>query len=201
MKRGDGPPPTTSPPDRLLLERFAELLRTKAIPLGFVARSDARRIMERHVDDSLRAVSCLRPTDRVLTDLGSGAGLPGIPVAIAEPDRKVVLVEATAKRAAFLELVVQDLGLQNVEVLVARAEDLRAVFDTCFARALAPPSQAWRLAHRRLRADGQLLYFAGRSWSEATAAKLAAAGVHVTVCDQGEFAWQGPIVIMTRTSR
>ncbi len=201
MKREGGRPLTTSRPDPDLLGQFAELLRNKAVPLGFIARSDAGRIVERHINDSLRAVRCLRSTDRDLIDLGAGAGLPGIPVAIAEPERRVVLIEAMAKRAAFLELAVQHLGLANVDVRVARVEDVDVLGDTCFARALAPPHEAWHLAERVLRPRGQLVYFAGRSWSAAISTDLRAAGARTEVCDRPQFAWQGPIVIMARTSQ
>ena len=195
MKREDGRPPTTSPRNALL-ESFAELLRSRAVPLGLVSASDAGRIMDRHISDSLRAIRCLRPADRDLIDVGAGAGLPGIPVAIAEPERHVVLVEPLAKRAAFLELALERLGLRNVEVRVSRAEDIELQGDACFARALAPPAKSWDLTRHLLKADGRLVYFAGRSWSQASDADLRARGVASEVCDQPQFAWQGPIVIM-----
>ena len=183
------------------LERFAELLRERAVPLGLIAASDADRIAERHVDDSLRAVGCLRPTDIHLIDLGAGAGLPGIPIAIAEPGRHVVLLEPTRKRAAFLELAVERLGLRNAEVLMARAEDVDLDADACLARALAPPARSWELASPLLRPHGRLLYFAGRSWSSSDQARLELLGVRAEACSAARFAWQGPVVIMARTSQ
>ncbi len=157
--------------------------------------------MERHVVDSLRAVRCLRPSDRELVDVGAGAGLPGIPVAISEPERHVVLLEPAAKRAAFLELAVEALQLENIDIRIARAEDVALQADVCFARALAPPHRAWQLSQRLLTPQGRLLYFAGRSWAPAVEDELTAQGVLATVCDQPQFAWQGPIVIMARTSQ
>ncbi|HEX2267329.1 MAG TPA: 16S rRNA (guanine(527)-N(7))-methyltransferase RsmG [Actinomycetota bacterium] len=185
----------------MLLERFEELLRTRAVPLGFISPSDAGRIMDRHIVDSLRAVRCLRAIDRELADVGAGAGLPGIPVAIAEPGRHVVLLEPAARRAAFLELAVEVLRLENVDIRIARAEEANLRADTCFARALARPHRAWQLSERLLGPRGRLLYFAGRSWARAMEDELRARGVDATVCDQAEFAWQGPIVIMARTSQ
>jgi 16S rRNA (guanine527-N7)-methyltransferase len=157
--------------------------------------------MERHVADSVRAVRCLRPSDSELVDVGAGAGLPGIPVAISEPKRHVVLLEPVAKRAAFLELAVEGLQLQNVDIRIARAEDVALQADACFARALAPPRRSWQLSERLLRPQGRLLYFAGRSWAPPVEDELRAQGVLATVCDQPQFAWQGPIVIMARTSQ
>jgi 16S rRNA (guanine527-N7)-methyltransferase len=157
--------------------------------------------MERHIVDSLRAVRCLRHKDRELVDVGAGAGLPGIPVAISEPERHVVLLEPAAKRAAFLELAVEALHLKNVDIRIARAEDVTLQADVCFARALAPPRRAWQLTERLLTPHGRLVYFAGRSWAPAMEGELRAHDVLVTVCDQPRFAWQGPVVIMARTSQ
>jgi 16S rRNA (guanine527-N7)-methyltransferase len=157
--------------------------------------------MERHVLDSLRSVRCLRPSDRELVDVGAGAGLPGIPVAVAEPERHVILVEPHARRAAFLELAVENLGLVNVDIRIARAEATELQADVCFARALAPPGRAWQLTEHLLAPGGRLVYFGGRSWSPATGADLAATGVQASVCDRPRFAWQGPVVIMARTSQ
>ena len=157
--------------------------------------------MERHVRDSLRALKCLAPADRLLVDIGAGAGLPGIPVAIVESHREVVLVEPQHRRAAFLELAVAELGLTNVSVEVARAEALALKGDVCFARALAPPPKAWRLAEPLLRPGGRLLYFAGRTWSPSAEVNLHGIGVETRACAPPEFAWQGPIVMMARTSQ
>lgn len=156
--------------------------------------------MERHIADSLRAVRCLRRTDSELVDVGAGAGLPGIPIAISEPGRHMILLEPVGKRAAFLELAVETLRLTNVDIRIARAEDTTMQADVCFARALAPPRRAWQLTERLLTPQGRLVYFAGRSWP-AVEGELSALGVLATVCDQPEFAWQGPVVIMARTSQ
>ena len=157
--------------------------------------------MQRHVNDSLRAVGCLQPADELLIDIGAGAGLPGIPVAITEPRRRVVLIEPIGKRAAFLEFAVEELGLTNTSVEVARGEALRLSGDVCFARALASPPKAWRLAERLLRPGGRLIYFAGRSWAASVAADLERIGVEAHACAPPDFAWQGPIVMMARTSQ
>jgi len=113
--------------DALLL--FELLLLDKAIPLGLVARGDRTTIRERHILDSLRAVLALEPSDTDALDLGSGAGLPGIVVAIARPSLRVGLVEARGRRAAFLELAVERLGLPNALVLARPAGRLEGVVD------------------------------------------------------------------------
>src|SRR5437867_12261122 len=101
-----------APPQLDLLLAYQELLRERGIPLGLVSAGDRDRLWERHIVDSLRGSSCIpgRQGGKV-ADLGSGGGLPGIPIAIARPDLLVHLVEGRARRAAFLELAVAHLGI------------------------------------------------------------------------------------------
>jgi 16S rRNA (guanine527-N7)-methyltransferase len=143
------------------LEAFAALLERRAVSLGLVAESDRDRVWERHIQDSLRATEAFRPEDRLGYDLGSGAGLPGIVLACALPDRRFRLIEPRRKAVAFLELAVERLGLTNVEALGIRAEDVDQPADVVTARAFAPPDRSWAAARRLLRSGGRLVYFAG----------------------------------------
>ena len=176
------------------LIRYEDLLARRAVPLGAVARSDATRIRERHILDSLRAAPTVHEVD-VACDLGSGAGLPGIVVAVAEPGVRVLLVESRAKRAAFLEFAVLELGLSNADVVVGRAEDLHRRVDACFARAFAPLPLAWSVARSVLRPGGRLVYFAGAELGDPVVPEGAAleAVVRTAVLESA-----GPLVIMTR---
>jgi 16S rRNA (guanine527-N7)-methyltransferase len=176
------------------LIRYEDLLARRAVPLGAIARSDATRIRERHILDSLRAAPMVHEVD-VACDLGSGAGLPGIVVAVAEPGVRVLLVESRAKRAAFLEFAVLELGLSNVDVVVGRAEELRREVDACFARAFAPLPLAWSVARGILRPGGRLVYFAGAEVRDPVVPEGAAleAVVRTAVLESA-----GPLVIMTR---
>ena len=106
------------------LIRFEELLADRAIPLGVVSRSDATRIRERHILDSLRAAPVVEGAD-LAADLGSGAGLPGVVVAIALPGLRMLLVERRPRRAAFLELAVEELGVANATVFAGRVAEMR----------------------------------------------------------------------------
>jgi len=142
------------------LLRFERLLLDRALPFGMVASSDASRLRERHLLDSLRAAAEVDDAAAAY-DLGSGAGLPGIVIAIASPDLRVGLVESRLRRATFLESAVAELGLGNARVFVERAETLTATADMCFARAFAPLPEAWAAAERLLRPGGRLVYFAG----------------------------------------
>ncbi|MGH2764954.1 MAG: 16S rRNA (guanine(527)-N(7))-methyltransferase RsmG [Actinomycetota bacterium] len=143
------------------LQAFAGLLGGRAVSLGLVAESDRDRVYERHVLDCLRAVPAFRPRDLSAYDLGSGAGLPGIVLACALPDRRFRLVEPKRRAAAFLELVVERLGLENAQVLIQRVEDLAEPADVVTARAFAPLERAWAAAWPLLRPGGRLVYFAG----------------------------------------
>jgi 16S rRNA (guanine527-N7)-methyltransferase len=146
---------------RSRLQSYADLLFQSAIPLGLVAEADRDRLWERHIEDCLRATAAFRSEDRVAYDLGSGAGLPGIVLACALPDRTFRLVEPRRLAAAFLELAVERLRLENVELLITRAEELDEPADVATARAFAPLDRAWSAAHRLLRPGGRLVYFAG----------------------------------------
>jgi 16S rRNA (guanine527-N7)-methyltransferase len=146
---------------RAQLQRYEGLLKTHAIPRGLVAAADANRIHERHVLDSLRAAGSLPKGAITVVDLGSGAGLPGVPLAIARPDASFLLVELRRARAAFLELVVDTVPIPNATVHLGRVEDVRGPVDVCVARAFAPPAATWESASRILRPEGLLLYWAG----------------------------------------
>lgn len=177
------------------LERFEGLLRERALPMGLIAASDAGRLRERHILDSIRAVTALGPGDTRAIDLGSGAGLPGVVVAIARPSLHVVLVEPRRARVAFLELVVEDLRLSNASVLAARIEDVDEQVDLCFSRAFAPLPEAWRAAVPRLREGGRLVYFAGAGSAPPGTPSDASA---VEVLESPLLESSGPLFIMTR---
>lgn len=177
------------------LARFEELLLGRGIPLGLISEGDSARLRTRHVLDSLRAAPVVSPTDRTAYDLGSGAGLPGIPVAIARPALSVEMVESRGTRAAFLEMVAGELGLANVSVTTSRAEELGEPRDLCFARALAGLTRSWALARPLLGPRGRLVYFAGRS----TAPDAPVPGAASTlVLRHAVLESAGPLVIMAR---
>jgi 16S rRNA (guanine(527)-N(7))-methyltransferase RsmG len=182
------------------LLRFADLLLEEALPRGFVSAADAPRLLERHVLDCLRAARALEPTDRSLVDLGSGAGLPGLVLALARPGIDVRLVEPRGRRAAFLELALERLRVRNARVTVSSAEELGRLVasgaeppaDLCTARALAPLERCASLAHPILRPGGRLVWFAGARWSKGRLPPGA------RVLDARGLESGGPLVIMAR---
>lgn len=175
---------------------FELLLIDRAIPLGLVATGDRSTLRERHILDSLRGVLALEPSDTEALDLGSGAGLPGIVVAIARPSLRVGLVEVRRRRVAFLELAVERLGLSNVAVLPIPAGRLDQVVDVCFARALAGLSKTWEIARHLLRPEGRLVYFGGEGFREADQMPPDASSLRLLRTPA--LASSGPVVIMTR---
>ena len=176
------------------IRRFEELLTDRAIPLGAISRSDSARIRERHTLDSLRAVPLVDGVEEA-ADLGSGAGLPGVVVAIALPRVRMLLIERRPQRAAFLELAVEELGLSNAAVVAGRVEDVPGEVDVALARAFAPIDEAWARAVGILRPGGRLVYFAGAgSASPAPPAGSAIQNVLRTPVLESA----GALVIMTR---
>jgi 16S rRNA (guanine527-N7)-methyltransferase len=188
-------PEELSPTQLGSLEAFEGLLAQHAVPRGMVASSDLQQLRERHILDSLRALPHLLPGALAVVDLGSGAGLPGIPVAIARQELTVTLSEPRQARAAFLELVVERLELTNVRVFPKAAEELApGSAAVCFARGFRDPSGTWAIARDLLAPGGELIYWGGTTFRTAKApadARIAAIGE--PALESG-----GPIVIMTR---
>ncbi len=175
------------------LDAYEQLLRTRAVPLGIVGRSDEPVLRRRHIDDSLRAAPLMG--GRVV-DVGSGAGLPGIVVAITRPDVSVTLLEPHHRRIGFLELVVDDLGLPNAHPLDRRVEDVDQVFDSAIARAFADGTASWARVQHVLDPTGRLVYFAGTRFDPST---VGGDGIRIEVVEPPPpLASAGPLVIMSR---
>ena len=179
------------------LDAFELLVRERAIPLGMVASADRDRLRSRHIQDSLRAATVITAADRSAYDLGSGAGFPGVVVAIACPWLAVSLVESRRPRAAFLQLVVDRIGLQNTDVRNERVEALSERVDVCFARAFARVQLAWQAADRLLLPNGRLIYFAGERFDHSEIPKGVDVRI-VTAEPTAALARAGPLVIMSQ---
>ena len=153
--------------DRLpLARRYAEHLATTGVEWGLVGPREAPRVWDRHVLNCAVVADLVPPDARVL-DIGSGAGLPGIPLALARPDLRIVLVEPLARRVEWLRAVLADLDLP-IEVERGRAEDalVRRRWegaDVVTSRAVAPLHRlaAWCLP--LVRPGGMMLAVKGMS--------------------------------------
>ena len=139
------------------LSAFEALIRRWNVRGNLVSRGDLHRLRERHTEDSLALLPWVRGR---LADVGSGAGFPGIPLAIARPDMPVVLIERSTGKSLFLRQAAIDLDLANVDVVAKDVADYRpdALFDTITARAVLPPDQAWPLLRRLLTLEGSVLF-------------------------------------------
>lgn len=160
---------------RILLDLLAD------DPLAPTAIRDRARVLDDHLADSLVALEVAEVRNaRTLADLGSGAGLPALPLAIALPDAAVSVVESAARKCAFIERAVAACGLGNVSVVHARAEawpDGLGRFDLVTARALASLEVLVEYAAPLLAVGGTLLSWRGKRDPDGDAAAAAAAAL------------------------
>ena len=120
------------------INRYVDILASTAVEWGLLGPREADRMWDRHILNCA-ALSSLIATDSRVADVGSGAGLPGIPLALLRPDLRVTLIEPLLRRSTFLGQTVQDLGVgDRVQVIRSRAEDHHQTYDFVVARALAP---------------------------------------------------------------
>jgi 16S rRNA (guanine527-N7)-methyltransferase len=167
-------------------ERYAHLLAGPGVDRGLIGPNEIPRVWERHLLNCA-VVADLVPSPCSLVDLGSGAGLPGIVLALLLPDAGITLLEPMARRASFLEECASELGLGNVQVQRARAEELSGtvMVDVVTARAVAPLGRLAVMAVGLLRPGGIVLAIKGaKAAQEVHAARdaLARLGVqHVEV--------------------
>jgi 16S rRNA (guanine527-N7)-methyltransferase len=153
-----------------LAERYVELLATAGVERGLIGPREAARLWERHVLNCLVLSSAIG-RDATVVDLGSGAGLPGLVLAIGRPDLSITLVEPLLRRTTFLDEAVLALGLERVRVVRGRADALHGLerFDVVTARALAPLDRLLGWAMPLVNPDGVLLAMKGRSAAEEVA--------------------------------
>jgi 16S rRNA (guanine527-N7)-methyltransferase len=146
---------TSSQVDRLA--GFGELLVRWNATFNLVSKADIPRLVPRHLLDSLSLTPFL--TGNRVLDVGSGAGLPGLPLAIAVPERRVVLLDRSERKLRFARQAIIELALTNVEVRVASIEtfDPGEDFDVIVARAVCEPARLWTASARLLAPGGRAL--------------------------------------------
>jgi 16S rRNA (guanine527-N7)-methyltransferase len=148
-----------------LARRYADLLATTGIAHGLVGPREAGRLWERHLVNCAVMESLLAQEETVI-DIGSGAGLPGLVLAVARPDLRVHLVEPLLRRTTWLQATIDDLGIDNVTVHRGRAEETDLTAPVVTARAVASLDKLVRWSFPLLASGGRLLALKGASAQE-----------------------------------
>jgi 16S rRNA (guanine527-N7)-methyltransferase len=145
------------------LNRYVDILRSRGVEWGLLGPREADRLWDRHILNSA-ALSWMIATARTVADVGSGAGLPGIPLALLRPDLHLTLIEPLLRRSTFLTQTVDELGIgARVRVIRSRAEDHHQTYDVVVARALAPLNRLIDWCNPLRSPDGVILALKGRS--------------------------------------
>ena len=153
-----------------LLSRYVDILASTGVTWGLLGPREAERLWDRHVLNSAALSGLIAPGSAV-ADVGSGAGLPGIPLALLRPDLQMTLIEPLLRRSTFLTEAVGTLGVvDRVEVVRSRAEDHHQTYDVVVARALAPLDRLIGWCNPLRTADGVILALKGSSASDEVAA-------------------------------
>ncbi|MCV7277765.1 16S rRNA (guanine(527)-N(7))-methyltransferase RsmG [Mycolicibacter arupensis] len=173
VKQVEGTPPPEPPPEaaevfgeRLdIAQRYAALLAGPGVERGLIGPREVDRLWDRHILNCAAVGELLESAERI-ADIGSGAGLPGIPAAIARPDVSITLVEPLLRRSEFLREAIAELGLGHVAVVRGRAEDasvreLAADSDVVLSRAVASLDKLGRWSLPLLRPGGRMLAMKG----------------------------------------
>ena len=146
------------------IRAYTEFLITAGIERGLIGPREGERIWERHIFNCL-PITQLLPQGASLFDIGSGAGLPGIVIALARPDLKVTLIEPLERRVEFLNEAVAAIAAGGVEIAVirGRAQDVKKSADFVTARAVAPMEKLKKMSWHMVKTGGSLLAMKGES--------------------------------------
>jgi 16S rRNA (guanine527-N7)-methyltransferase len=144
---------------------YSQLLIRDGDILGLLGPREMPKLWSRHILNSAVVAELVNPGETV-ADVGSGAGLPGIPMAIAQPESHFTLIEPMERRSDWLLETVEELGLKNVSIKRARAEEVGDVFDVVTARAVSALPKLLRLCVPLTRDGGQILALKGSKAAE-----------------------------------
>lgn len=192
--------------DRLpMAEAYHDALATTGVQWGLIGPREVDRIWERHIMNCA-VIGELIPAGAVVVDIGSGAGLPGIPLALARPDLTIRLVEPAQRRVKFLSEITTDLSLA-VTVVRARAEEADVTGDIVTSRAVASVGRLLRWSLPLVRAGGRVVAIKGHQVADEIARdapQLAALGnppVQVHRCGRGVLAEPATVITVEALTR
>ena len=151
-----------------MFEKYRDILLEWNEKFNLTAITDPDEIEEKHFYDSFVMADFFPTNNLSLLDVGSGAGFPGIPLAIVDPSLHVTLLEANGKRVSFLKEVVKQLGLTNIEIIQGRAEELktREKYDIVTARAVKELNILVEISFHLLKVHGVFIAYKGSSAKE-----------------------------------
>ena len=147
-------------------EAFARILATRGVEQGLIGPHEVPRLWDRHLLNCAVVAELIDGRCETLVDIGSGAGLPGIVLAMVRPELNVTLLEPMERRCRFLSECLSELGVGNASVLRGRAEDVVLRADVATARAVAPLDRLAELAVGLARPGGMVLAIKGRAAAE-----------------------------------
>jgi len=182
------------------LESYANWLATEGVIRGLIGPREVDRIWDRHLANCA-ALAELIPSEATVIDIGSGAGLPGLVLAIVRPDCQITLVEPLLRRSEFLQEVATDLALPNVEVIRARAEQVKnRKANVVTARAVAPLDRLLGWAMPLVAPGGNLLAMKGSNAEQEIAdAHGKLSKYQVEICKVGQAIVDPPTTIVRIT--
>lgn len=192
-------------------ERLVALLREEGVKRGLIGPREVERLWDRHILNSA-VLGDEVPRETRVVDVGSGAGLPGVPLAIARPDLDIVLLEPMARRVEWLEEVVEDLDLDGVTVVRGRAEEKAVrsrldLADVVTARAVAPLARLAGWCLPLVHASGTLVALKGASAAEeierdrAAVAKAGGGDPRIAQCGTTVLDTPTTVVVIERAGR
>jgi 16S rRNA (guanine527-N7)-methyltransferase len=145
------------------LSVFRRWLEEEAIAAGGIGPGEGERVLDRHVSDSLVFAGAWPGTQPdTLIDVGSGVGLPGIPLAVAMPATRLTLLDRSARRCSLARRAIRILGLENVEVVHSDVGAVRRTFGVVTFRASLAPAEALRVGKRLIDPGGTVVVAASR---------------------------------------
>ncbi len=142
--------------------RYVDILADTGLKWGLIGPREVDRLWDRHILNGV-AIAQLIPEGSTVVDVGSGAGIPGIPLAILRPDLQITLLEPLLRRFTFLTQTVENLGITNARVVRGRAEEHRALYEVVTGRAVAPLERLVEWCEGLRRPDGVILAMKGQA--------------------------------------